>query len=53
MKILVKQLSPEVKTLSGWLVYVIDETERPIEAEVCELDDLISTVKVFESKYNL
>jgi len=53
MRILVKQLSPEVKTLSGWLVYVIDEAERPIEAEVCELDDLVETVKVFESKYNL
>ena len=27
MKILAKQISPEVKSVSGWIVYVMDVTE--------------------------
>ncbi len=53
MKILVKLLSPEVKTLSGWIVYVMDDNDTPIEAEVCELELLVETVRSFESKYEI
>jgi hypothetical protein len=53
MKILVKLLSPEVKTLSGWIVYVMDDNDNPIEAEVCELESLVETVRGFESKYEI
>lgn len=53
MKILVKLLSPEVKTLSGWIVYVMDDNDKPIEAEVCELESLVETVRGFESKYKI
>ena len=53
MKILVKQISPGVESVSGWIVYVMDITGRPIEAKVCELDDLVSTIKIFESVFNI
>ena len=53
MKILVTQISPEVESVSGWIVYVMDITGRPIEAKVCELDDLVSTIKIFESVFNI
>jgi len=53
MKILVKLLSPEVKTLNGWIVYVMDDNDNPIEAEVCELESLVETVRGFESKYEI
>lgn len=53
MKILVKQISPEVESVKGWLVYVMDVTGRPIEAKICELDDLVTTIKVFESVFNI
>ena len=52
MKILVKQISPEVKSVSGWLVYVMDN-DRPIEAKICELDDLVYTIRIFESVFNI
>jgi hypothetical protein len=53
MEILAKQISPEVTSVKGWLVYVMDVTGRPIQAEVCELDDLIPTIKKLESIFNL
>ncbi len=53
MRILVKQISPEVKSVSGWIVYVMDVTDRPLEAKVCELDDLVSTIKNFQSVFNI
>lgn len=53
MKIWVKQLQPEVTTISGWLVYVLSETDQRIEAEVCELETLVKTVTKFKLKYNI
>lgn len=53
MKIWVKQLQPEVTSLSGWLVYVLSDTEQSIEAEVCELENLIETVTKFKLKYKI
>lgn len=53
MEILVKQISQEVVSVKGWIVYVMDVTGRPIQAEVCELDDLIPTIKKLESIFNL
>lgn len=53
MRILVKQLSPEVESVSGWIVYVMDVTGRPLEAKICELDDLVSTIRIFESVFNI
>jgi hypothetical protein len=52
MKILAKQLSPEVKSVKGWIVYVMD-FERPIEAEICELNDLKYTINKYKTKYKI
>lgn len=46
-------LSQEVKSASGWLVYVLTDTDQSIEAEVCELDTLVKTISKFELKYNI
>ena len=48
-----KNVSQEVESVKGWIVYVMDVTGRPIQAEVCELDDLVPTIKKFESIFNL
>lgn len=53
MKILAKQISPEVKSVSGWIVYVMDVTGRPIKAKVCDLDELVPTIRIFESVFNI
>jgi hypothetical protein len=53
MKIWVKQLQPELTSLSGWLVYVLSNTEQSIEAEVCELIDLNEVIVNFKLKYNI
>jgi len=53
MKILAKQISPEVKSVSGWIVYVMDVTGRPLEAKVCDLDELVPTIRIFESVFNI
>ena len=49
MEILAKQISPEVQSVKGWIVYVMDVTGRPIQAEVCDLDNLVPTILKFES----
>lgn len=53
MKILAKQISPEVKSVSGWIVYVMDVTGRPIEAKICDLDELVPTIRIFESVFDI
>jgi hypothetical protein len=50
MKILVKQLSPEVKSLRGWIVYIIDDNENPIVADVCGKDGLIDMIDDFQQR---
>lgn len=50
MKILAKQLSPEVKSLRGWIVYIIDDNENPIVADVCEKDGLINMIDDFQQR---
>ena len=46
-------LSQEVKSVNGWIVYVLTETDQSIEAEICELDSLVKTISKFEVKYNI
>jgi len=53
MEILAKQISQEVQSVKGWIVYVMDSTGRPIQAEVCDLDNLIPTILKFESIFDL
>ena len=50
MKILAKQLSPEVKSLRGWIVYIIDDNENPIVADVCEKDGLMDMITDFQQR---
>ncbi len=50
MRILAKQLAREVKTLSGWIVYIVDENENPLEAEVCSLDELTVVINQLQKK---
>ena len=50
MRILAKQLSAEVKTLSGWIVYLVDENENSLEAEVCSLDELTLVITQLQKK---
>ena len=52
MKILAKQLAAEVKTLSGWIVYIVDENENPLEAEVCSLEELTEVINQLQKKIN-
>jgi len=53
MEILVKQISQEVESVKGWIVYVMDVSGRPLAAKICELDDLVPTINNFESVFNL
>jgi len=53
MKILVKQISQEVESVKGWIVYVMDVNDRPLKAEICELDGLVPTITKLESVFNL
>tara|TARA_R110001583_G_scaffold43574_1_gene138716 strand:+ start:275 stop:418 length:144 start_codon:yes stop_codon:yes gene_type:complete len=41
-----------VKTLSGWIVYVVDENENPLEAEICSLEELTDLIKKLQKKIN-
>ena len=50
MRIIVKQLLREVKTLSGWIVYIVDDNENPIVADVCEKDGLIDMIDDFQQR---
>ena len=53
MRILAKQLKPEVKTISGWIVYIVDENENPIVADVCEKDGLMDMITDFQRRMSL
>ena len=53
MKILVKMLSQEVKSIDGWIVYVMDDNDNAVEADVCDLNSLVSVITKFETKYKL
>jgi len=53
MKILVKQISQEVESVKGWIVYVMDVNDRPLKAEICELDGLVPTITKLESVFNI
>ena len=53
MEILVKQISPEVVSVKGWIVYVMDVSGRPLKAEICEFDDLVPTITKLESVFNI
>ena len=53
MEILVKQISPEVESVKGWIVYVMDVNGRPLKAEICELDALVPTITKLESVFNI
>lgn len=53
MKILVKMLSQEVKSVSGFIVYVLSETDQSIEAETCDLNTLVQTIEKFTLKYKI
>ena len=53
MKILVKQISQEVESVSGWIVYVMDVSGRPLTAKICDLDDLVPTIVKLESFFNI
>ena len=53
MEILAKQISQEVQSVNGWIVYVMDATGRPLQAEICELDDLVPTIVKLETIFDL
>ena len=50
MRIIVKQLLREVKSLSGWIVYIVDDNENPIVADVCGKDGLIDMIDDFQQR---
>ena len=50
MRILAKQLLREVKSLSGWIVYIVDDNENPIVADVCEKDGLMDMITDFQQR---
>lgn len=52
MNIIVKELKPEVKSLSGWIVYVMMGNVA-VEATTCELLDLFDVVRDFKTKYEI
>jgi hypothetical protein len=52
MNIVIKELKPEVKSLSGWIVYVMAGNVA-VEAETCELLNLINIVRRFKTKYKI
>lgn len=52
MNIVVKQLQPEVKSISGWIVYVMAGNVA-VEAEICEQIHLRKIVRDFKTKYKI
>ena len=46
-------LSPEVKSIDGWIVYVMDDNDIAVEADVCDLDSLVNVITKFKTKYKL
>ena len=52
MNIIVKELKPEVKSLSGWIVYVMMGNVA-VEAKTCELLNLRNVVRRFKTKYEI
>ena len=53
MRILVKQLPPEVESCSGFIVYVVDDNDNPITAKICEYELLKDTLDEFRLKYKI
>jgi hypothetical protein len=53
MRIITKQLPQEVESCSGHIVYVVDETDRPIEADICDLIKLQEVIENFKLKYQI
>jgi len=53
MKIITKQLPQEVESCSGHIVYVVDDNDRAIEADICDLVDLIKVIENFKLKYQI
>ena len=53
MRIITKQLPQEVESCSGHIVYVVDENDRPIEADICDLIDLKEVIENFKLKYEI
>ena len=53
MRVITKQLSLEVESCKGHIVYVVDDNENPIEADICDLIDLKEVIDNFKLKYNI
>lgn len=53
MKILIKQLPPEVESCSGFIVYVMDDNDNPITAKICDYESLANTLEEFKLKYEI
>ena len=53
MKIITKRLTDDVKSCSGHIVYVVDDNNKSIEADICELDTLGDVILNFKRKYEI
>ena len=53
MRVITKQLSQEVESCKGHIVYVVDDNENPIEADICDLIDLKEVIENFKLKYQI
>ena len=53
LSIVIKQLKPAVTSISGWIVYVMNEDDRPVEAKICNLIDLHIIISDFRTKYKI
>ena len=51
MRVITKQLSQEVESCKGHIVYVVDDNENPIEADICDLIDLKEVIENFKLKF--
>lgn len=53
MRIITKQIPQEVESCKGHIVYVVDDNNNPIEADICELIDLKEVIENFKLKYKI
>jgi len=53
MRIVAKEIPVEVKSTAGFIVYLLDENENPLTAEITELDGLEKTIKELKEKHNI
>jgi hypothetical protein len=53
MRIITKQLPPEVESCNGHIVYVVDDNKNSIEACICDLIELPMIVENFKLKYKI